>query len=195
MKTLFTKHAKAFTSMEREVTKSVHFDSEGNAWLTDSIKLLCFKHFEAPGNPRAETLAGRKMDIETPQFRRLIPDNTVALTGIDLKELEKALLAAIALNKLSKEKSPEIRMSEEDGKLIVTYNEPFLGVKMRWEIGECEISDYYQHFNPVFLLDCVKVIKDSKETFTFEVVTGTPLRPSYFHTTSLIVLLLPIKPR
>lgn len=193
MKILFAKHAKSFTSMASEKTKGVHFDERGNVWLTDSHKLLCFKNYAEPGAYRVETLAGRKIELDKINFNRLIPESTHSIKGIDLKEIEKALAAAIALSKLNKGEVPCIQLIEASGILVMNFNDPLLGVKMTWEVGTCDLVDYQQHFNPTLLMACVKVVKDAKENFTFEVVPSSPLRPSYFNTDSLMALLLPMR--
>ena len=193
MKTIFAKHAKKFTSLKDEKTKGVHFDGEGNAFLTDSVKLLQFKKFEDSGDARVETLGGRKLEVSEINFKRLIPEGTRSLTGIDLKELEKALNAAVALSKMNKNRDPVIQIGEELGKFVLTFKDPELDVSMRWEFGNCDLEGYGQHFNPVLLIDCVKVVKDSKETFTFEVSEGSAFRPAYFETPSLIALILPVR--
>lgn len=193
MKILFAKHAKSFTSMASVKTKGVHFDESGNAWLTDSHKLLCFKNYTEPGAYRVETLSGRKIELDKINFNRLIPENTQSITGIDLKEIEKALAAVIALSKLNKGELPCIQLQETDGLLVMSFNNSLLGVRMTWEVGTCDLADYRQHFNTNLLMACVKVVKDAKEKFTFEVVPNGPLRPSYFNTDSLMALLLPIR--
>lgn len=190
----FMKHAKAVTDsitseLERHQNlKGVKHFEDGSAVVTDAFRLYLAKGVHNRTDGVVISPGGKKLNVDYPNVKRLIPDNNGAKQEFQI-HVQALLEAADIIHSVGKMIEGKSIMKFE-GNTVSYQSFEIGGFRYQRELSVTFETSFWM--DPKFVMDAMKLFKAAKcDDVTFRFFGA--MRPVTFECDNLIALILPIR--
>lgn len=195
----FVKHAEKLVKKlkSRPTLQAVFYETDGYMYATDSHVAYRERHYQDLQERFTVPLAGADLNLTSgyPKMAQLFSGvEDCDLVGLfQIENIHDIMVIAEKVSKLESDGSK----SDKKPTAMIQVQEKQVYIKVRdmlsFHIGATEIADIEVHFDPTYMLNALKYLKDQPDAHFSISLAGT-LRPIFLSTGDADVLVAPVKP-